>query len=96
MEHTIPTAIRKSQKQCAVELAEKLLTSLKAAPGFGEVKDILTSFVSDLDCANDNLPPEDHPFVFGDGDYAALFIDALRNRGKEPLNKWAPVMLHIV
>ncbi|MGA2923169.1 MAG: hypothetical protein ABSE28_18855 [Candidatus Sulfotelmatobacter sp.] len=95
MKHTIPTATSKSQQQRAVERTEKLLASLKAAPAFTEVKDAIASFVSDLDCSNETLAAEEHPFVFGDSDYAAFFINALRNRGKEPLSKWAPMILHI-
>jgi hypothetical protein len=78
-----------TQQQNAVRRTELLLDELKDATSFSEVKAALVDYVEDLDCLN---PEDEAPFVFGDLDFAKFFIRSLELRGKEPLEKWVPLM----
>jgi hypothetical protein len=82
--------VTKSQKDRALNRAERLVSELKEAQHFGHVKDAVMSFVADMDGQSNY---EDSPIVLGDGDFAGLLIDSLERRGKTPIQNWAPPLI---
>lgn len=84
------TVVTKSQKDRTLDRAERLVSELKQARHFGDVKDAILSFVADMDGQSNY---KDSPTVLGDVDFAGLFIDALERRGKSPVEQWAPPMI---
>lgn len=81
----------KSQTALAIERTEKLLLELKQASHIVETKNAIIEYISDIDCCSD---AEDNPFVLGDTDFAHLFVKSLERRGKTPIERWVPAIIH--
>jgi hypothetical protein len=82
--------VRKTQEQKMRERAEQLVVELGHSKDFRDAKAALLSFLADMDGCSDYTPCIG---ALGDSDYADLFVDSLKRRGKTPVEKWAPMIL---
>jgi len=82
-----------SQTMLAIERTEKLLHELKRTSDFAGAKDAITRYISDVDCRSGY---EGNPRILGDKDFARLFVQSLKRRGKTPIEEWAPMIVNLV
>lgn len=80
----------KTQTTIAIEMTQSLLDELKRATDFGETKDAIMRYVSNMDGCSHG------PWILGDADFAHLFAQSLERRGKTPVEKWAPLLIQCV